>query len=362
MPFRPEPDVLVARIAGLQSTGSAPFPEGLFPAWRTHRTLPYRVPDDSVFFTAVTVYTMHGLCGALSEASRRTVDAVAARAVATYPRYLNNEGWPMYNFWQTTPEDRFFPNGRLLSHFRHFRLPEDVDTTAYIYLTQPHSPEDAARLKDRLVLDTNGHRRSIRSTLPRYRHLPAYTTWLAQENMPLDFDVCALANLMLMIHAYALPQNAHDAATIHFITEVIRHGDHLRHPFRVAPWYADPALILYHVARLVACTDYDGLAAIRPRLATDARRLAETAPTVFHRILCSTALLRLGEPAALDAYPDDLDDQLGRFHFFVGSLLTAVDHPVARWLAPWEGLRLRYHCPAHTLALLLEHEVLRTTR
>ncbi|HMB89404.1 MAG TPA: hypothetical protein VKP65_01065, partial [Rhodothermales bacterium] len=132
-----DPDALVARIAGLQSKGTATYAEGLFPAQRTHRYLRYAVEDDTIFFTALIVYALQNVRDDLSEASQALIDTITRKAVANYPRYLNNEGYPMYNFWQTLPEDRFFPNGKLLSRFRKFRLPEDIDTTAYVYLTQP---------------------------------------------------------------------------------------------------------------------------------------------------------------------------------------------------------------------------------
>ncbi len=353
------PDALVERIAALQSTGDDGYAEGLFPAQRTHRYLPYCVEDDSIFFTAVVLYTLQQVQAHLSAGSRRRIDEIARKAVANYPRYRNNEGQPMYNFWQTLPEDRFFPNGRILSRWRHFRLPEDIDTTAYVYLTQPHPAQDLAWLKERLKLDTNGRRRHIRNTLPRYRHLRAYSTWLGQANMPLDFDVCALSNLLLLIFANGLPLNEHDRDTIQFITSVIRDDDHLRHPFAVAPWYADPTVILYHVARLAASCDVPELAACQDHVARDLERLLAGRPPLMQRVLLSTSLMRLGRAPAPLAYPDDLDGDLEGFHFFVGGLLTALDNPVTRALARFDVFHLRYRCPAHSLALLLEHQVYR---
>ena len=350
---------LVVRIAALQSTGEDGYAKGLFPAQRTHRYLRSTVEDNSIFFTAVTLYALQQVQDRLSEASRRRIAAMTERAVANYPRYLNNEGWPMYNFWQTQPEDRFFPNSPLLSRFRHFRLPEDIDTTAYIYLTQPHTHEDAARLKERLVLDANGTRRTIHSTLPKYRHLEAYSTWLAQPNMPLDFDVCALANLMLFIFAYDLPLNVHDEASLTFIASVIRDDDHVARPFAVAPWYANTSVILYHVARLLAAADHPLLTALEDKLVAALRHHVARDIPFMERLLCSTSLMRLGAPPAVTTYPDDLASHFGRFHFFVGSLLTAVDHPLAHRLAKYDLFHVRYRCRAHAWALVLEHEVLR---
>ena len=349
------PDALVEEIARLQSTGADGYSEGLFPTQRCYRKLPYTVEDDTIFPTAVTVYLLQQVQEHLSERSRRIVDAITRKAVANYPKYLNNQGMRMYNFWQNVPEERFFPNGKLLSRFRIFHLPEDIDTTAYVYLTQPHPRRDVLWLKERLLLDTNGTRRRIRNTLPPYRHLRAYSTWLGEANMPIDFDVCVLSNLMLFVFRSGLPLNEHDHASIAFITAVLDNDDHIRHPFEVAPWYADTTIILYHVARLAAACEVPELAARRDKLVHDLRAQAGRTPAFMHRLLASTSLMRLGQAPLVTQYPDDLTDALDDFHFFIGSLLTSIDNPITWALARQPFFQIFYRCRAHALALLLEH-------
>ena len=352
------PDHLIEAIARLQSTGDDGFSEGLFPTMRAHRHGFYAVDDDTIFPTAVTVYTLQQVRAAVSEGSRRIIDEVTRKAVANYPKYLNNEGLMMYNFWQNVPEERFFPNGRLLARFRKFHLPEDIDTTAYVYLTQPHAEHDVRWLKERLILDANGTRRQIRNTLPPYRHLQAYSTWLAQANMPLDFDVCALANLMLFIFRHDLPLNEYDHASLDFIAAVLNNDHHVSHPFDVAPWYGDTTVILYHVARLAASFEVPQLDARRDKLIRDLYAQAKRTDTFVERLLLSTSLMRLGQPPLLTPKPDDLaDDTLDRFHFFIGSLLTSIDNPITWALARRSLFQICYRCRAHTLALVLEHAI-----
>ena len=353
------PDTLVEEIARLQSTGADGYSEGLFPTQRTHRYFPYAVEDDTIFPTAVTIYTLQQVREALSERSQQRIDEVARKAVANYPKYLNNQGLMMYNFWQNVPEERFFPNGKLLRRFRNFHLPEDIDTTAYVYLTQPHDRRDVRWLKERLILDTNRHRRRIRNTLPKYRHLRAYSTWLGEANMPIDFDVCALSNLLLFIFRHDLPLNEHDHAALGFITAVVDNDDHLNHPFEVSPWYGRPAVILYHVARLAATFEIPDLETRRAKLARDLHAQAERTPAFMERLLLSTSLMRLGEAPLVTRYLDDLDAAFDRFSFFVGSILTPIDNPITWALARRPLFQVRYRCRAHALALLLEHEVYR---
>lgn len=352
-------DALVEKIARLQANGDDGYLDGLFPSQRTHRYLHYAVEDDTVFPTAATVYVLQQTREALSERSRQTVDEVARKAVATYPRYLNNQGYPMYNFWQNAPEERFFPNGRLLRRFRRFRLPEDTDTTAYVYLTQPHACRDVLWLKKRLILDANLTRRRIRNTRPPYRRLRAYSSWLGEANMPLDFDVCVLSNLLLFVCRHGLPFNDHDHDALRLITTVLARDDHVRHPFEVAPWYGTTSAILYHVARLAASFDLPPLTACRGKLVRDLHAQADRARAFMERLLLSTSLMRLGAPPLVTRYPADLDAAIDPFHFFIGGLFTAVDNPITWVLAKHPLFHVRFRCRAHSLALLLEHEVYR---
>ena len=352
-----DPDVLVQKIANLQSKGDDHYSEGLFPTQRTHRYFAHSVEDDTIFPTAVTVYTLQQVREALSERSRQIVDEIARKAVANYPRYLNNQGYPMYNFWQNFPEERFFPNSKLARRFRKFRLPEDIDTTSYLYLTQPHPRRDVLRLKERLILDTNLKRRRIRNTLPRYRRLRAYSTWLGEANMPIDFDVCVLSNLLLFVCRHGLPFNEHDHASLRFITSVIENDDHVSHPFDVAPWYANTTVILYHVARLAASCELPALAACRDKLVHDLHAQADRRPAFMERLLLSTSLMRLGQAPLLTHYPANLDAAINRFYYFIATPFTAVENPITWALAKLPIFHTCYRCRAHSLALLVEHEV-----
>ena len=354
-----DPDALVEEIACLQSKGDDGYSEGLFATQRTHRYSFYTVEDETIFPTAVTIYTLQQVRAALSENSRQIIDEMARKAVANYPRYLNNQGYPMYNFWQNFPEERFFPNGALLRHFRKFRPPEDIDTTAYLYLTHPHPRRDVLWLKERLILDTNLKRRRNRNGLPRYRHLRAYSTWLGEINMPIDFDVCCLANLLLFVCTYHLPFNEYDHESLCFITSVIENGDHITHPFDVAPWYANTPVILYHVARLAAACAWPALTACRDKLVRDLHAQAERTPAFVERLLLSTSLMRLGQPPLVVPHSADRDAAIARFHFFIASPLTAVDNSITWALARFPLLQARYRCRAHSLALLVEHEAYR---
>ena len=356
-------DALVQQIARLQSKGDDGYSEGLFPSQRCYRYLPYEVEDDGIFMTAVVIYALQQVRDTLSPQSQVVADAITRRAVANYPKYLGNEGVPLYNYWQNHPEERYFPNGAVFSHFRHFRLPEDIDTTAYAYLTAPHSRTDALWLKQkRLPYHANRTHAIIQNTLPRYRHLRAYSTWMGDPSMPLDFDVCVLSNLMLVVFEHGLPLNKHDLDTMTFIATVIESDDYRTAPFRVAPWYPRPSLILYHVARLVGTYQVPYLDTLRDDLVKRIRRQLGDTTCYLERVMLSTSLMRLGAPPAVGHFTAPLAHELNHFFFFTASLLTALDNRVTWALAKYPAFHLRYRCRAHSLALLLEHEAWRLRR
>lgn len=351
--------MLVNRIAALQSTGDAAFAPGLFPARRVYPPTGGAVDDDSIFPTAVVVYILSTLADRLPAPETAQIAEICNRAIRNYRSYLSPGGDKIYNFWQTTPDHRPFPNSRWKLRHRIFRLPEDIDTTAYIYLTDDVSDEQAAWLKTRIADDTNLNTRAIRNTPPPYRTFRAYSTWLESVEMPVDFDVCALSNLLLFTLSKDLPLNEFDRESIRFIGAVIDNDDHIRRPFDVAPWYAETSLILYHVARLIGRFDVPGLTELKSDLLDDIRSQFGTEHRFMHRVLLSTAAIRLARRPLLERYPEDIDEAASGFSYFRGSPLAGRENPIAWRLARYSPFQVRFRCPALNLALVLEHEALR---
>src|SRR5690606_6873108 len=111
------------------------------------------------------------------------------------------------------------------NRLKFLELPDDVDDSAIIYLTKPHSKEDAVWLKEELIKHANLSKKQIQNTLSGYKNLKAYTTWFG-KNMYLEFDFCVLCNAMYFVHHYNLPYSEHDRATINYLKNVITSGDH----------------------------------------------------------------------------------------------------------------------------------------
>ncbi len=357
----PTPLSLLQQLSDNQLTNSSFFAEGLFPAYRYNRYWGYQRPDPNLFFTAISVFTLQQILPGLSPAEQALANAITDRARATYSLFRNKDGLATYNFYATNPS-RHFPHGWLMHRFRHFQLPDDIDDTAMVYLTrsgeplQP-SPDDLAFLTKKLARHANGSQLVVRNTFSEYRSWRAYSTWFGQ-NMPIEFDACALANMLCCVYTYGLPLDVHAQDSLTLLADLISTNRYRTNPFRAAHNYAQPAIIAYHVARLIASHDPELLRPVRAKLMTDMRAELAIAPHPMEQILWATSLLRLGE-SVTDVPLEGIEATFRDFSFFIAGMLSAYEQP---WLYHWAHRpfwHIRWRCDAHCRVLVLEYLVLK---
>ncbi|CCH55809.1 hypothetical protein BN8_05096 [Fibrisoma limi BUZ 3] len=348
-------DAVIGYIADRQSTGDRWFPAGLFPAYRSNATLHYRRPDTNVFFTAITVFTLQQLRQYVSPTAQQLIDQIRQRAVRTYPLFQNKDGLLTYNFWPTRPSQHF-SNGYVFRHFDHFRIPDDIDDTAMVYLTTNPTPEEVAWLQTKLSQHANLSQRMIRNTYGDYQPLRAYSTWFG-KNMGIDFDACAMSNIVYCLLQYDRPRDQHVTDTLTFLRSVVETGRYQTEPFRCAPHYARTSLIIYHLARLMAAFQLPELEPIRARLITDAQYLFDKATNRLEQVLLATSLLRLGQTNLPTINLERIEREFEGFNFFIAGLLTAYEHPLLRRLADRPLVHMRWQCAAHCWALVAEYMI-----
>lgn len=339
-----------------QSLPSEYFPGGILPAFRSNELIGYKRPDTTLFFSAISCFTLQSLLPFLDAESRDLAETIIAKIKTHYGEFQNKDGLKTYNFWKTKPSQHF-SNGYLFGHFEHFRIPDDVDDTSFVYLTSNPTEQELLWLKQKLTQHANGARQWIRNTYPEYRTLRAYSTWFG-KNMYVEFDACVLSNILYCIFQFDLPRNQHDKDSLHYIRSVIETDRYRTEPFRCAHQYPHTTLIIYHVARLMAAFDPEELQPIKSKLVEDATALFTKETHPMYRVLLATSLLRLGvvpERIAIEAFEEK--DFKG-FYFFIAGLLTAYEHPWLYRLAPAKLFHMHWTCRAHCWTLLLEYEVL----
>lgn len=346
----------IGRVSELQSQGNAIFPKGLFPAQRVNEIIGYRRDDTTMFFSAIigfTLQSIHQYCDADSGA---LINRICAGITANFPKFQNKDGLKTYNFWKTKPSEHF-PNGRIFRHLEHFRIPDDIDDTAFAYLTTTPTRAELLWLKEKLALHANGSKQWISNTYPEYQSLKAYSTWFG-KNMYIEFDVSVLSNIMYCILHYQLPWNDHDDASLTYIRSVIETGRYLDAPFRCAHQYPRTPLIIYHVARLIAAFDPPVLQAIRNKLIEDTLRLLDGTQHPMDRVILSTSLIRLGVNTTRIPVEDFTNKDFTGFYFFIAGLLTAYENPWLYRLSYHPLFHMRWICEAHCWTLLAEYEAL----
>jgi hypothetical protein len=359
-----ELDEIIERIAALQSKGRSLFDEGLFPAQRTNRLLGYQRPDTTVFFTATIVFTLQKIKHLVSPKSQETIDKIAEKAVQNYPAFQNKDGLKTYNFWKTKPS-RHFPNGYLFRHFEHFRIPDDADDTAMIYLTSSPTREELLWLKEKLSLHANLSKQQIKNTYLDYRHLKAYSTWFG-KNMYIEFDACVLSNILYCIYEYQLPFNQHDRDSLKYIRSVIETDRYLTESFRCAHQYPRAVPIIYHVARLMGTFTIPELEPIREKLIADTQQLLRNQTHPLDEIVLKTSLIRLGTKVESEKWEVESKEwksvdyglssaDFKDFYFFIAGLLTAYENPLLYRLAVSPLTQMRWECEAHCWTLVAEY-------
>lgn len=346
----------IDQIESLQSKGDAYFPAGIFPAYRDNALIGYHRPDTTIFFSAIIAFTLQSVKAFFSADLQVKVDRMINDVVKNYPEFQNKDGLKTYNFWKTKPS-RHFPNGYIFRHFEHFRIPDDIDDTSFVYLTEAPSESEVFWLKEKLSLHANGHKQWIKNTYPDYYGLEAYSTWFG-KNMYIEFDVCVLCNVMYFVFKKDLPLNKHDHASLEYIRSVIASDRYLHEPFRCAHQYPRTPLIIYHVARLLTAFVIPSLESVREKLISDTTDLLQRTTAPMDRVILSTSLMRLGVRTTYVPVDRFTPEDFKGFYFFIAGLLTAYENKMLYKMSNSGLFHMQWLCEAHNWTLLAEYETL----
>ena len=342
-------DDLIRKIACLQDTANRKyFPEGIFESYRSNEFLHYRRPDTNVFFTAITVFTLNNIKEFLSPESQLLVEKIAKKATESYHLFKNKNGLNTYNFFQTNPS-KHFPHGNIINRFNHFKIPDDIDDTAMIYMTLPHIKEEAKWLQNKLIQHSNGYKNRVKNTFLEYKNLKAYSTWFG-ENMYIEFDACALSNMIYCQLHFGLELDEHGQDSVKYIQQTILTNQYIEQPFRVAHQYARTPLIIYHVMRLMNKFHIPELEICREKLESDILHYLQKEELSF----MDRVVLEISLPNKNVVEVQNLNDVDTNYPFFIAGLLTAYENTLLYKLSSSKLFHINWTCEAHSLALLAE--------
>lgn len=305
---------VMRRIQSLQVVEDSFYDPGLFPCQRSWSFSREWVEDNTIFFTASIAATLRQL--PISGEHRAVADQIIAQAMPVYAKYGSRNGEPTYNFWQTVEPDLPFPNGgRLISNSK-MRLPDDYDTSCLIAQAMDNDSLDALvrnKMVDYAVREDR--RENQPTTLKNYKESRAYEVWFAKK-MPQTFDICVMSNLMYFIFDRQFELNEPDSATIRLIKEMIANDDHINETKYISHHASSPALILYHVSRMMSKDPEGFFVEIEEKVKADLRQALTDSESEMEKVLILTSMIRLGIDPGITPDFERLAEDVNDFVFF----------------------------------------------
>ncbi len=352
---------LLKRIDQLQAKESTVFPKGSFPSYRLYALNKDREKADvNAFFTGLVAFTMKDIKLQLTPAQQKLSEQIISNTIPVYPKFQNQKGRGTYNFWPTdTP--KIFPNAGWMNVFdKSQALPDDLDDTVIMLLAMD-APDSAAKQIHALMQQfTNNGEKKVHNTFKGYRNIAAYSTWFGKK-MPVDFDVCVLANVLYFVQRYNLEWTAADSASLQLIEKVLDERKHVTDAAYVSPHYSKLPNILYHLSRLMQVKPIPSLEKYKPQLVQDARQALANATDFMDEVLLSTSLLRWGEEPPLmkvhvaNSLKELIED--GTFSFFIANMASMLPDPLKQWMGGAGVGKFYYDCDAYNNLLVLEYLV-----
>lgn len=325
---------------------------------RYHEWLFFERKDDNIFVPASVVYILNGLMPFLTPNEQIDVEYILRITKHRYPLYKNTAGRLSYNFWRTNHPNSHFPNGKILKNFKFFRLPDDIDTTAMVFLSGGYDKSDVDTLHSILPKHANGVRLKVKTTLPQFENLSCYSTWLG-EQMPIELDCCVISNFLLLVFESEVALNVHDRDSIAFLEGVIESGYYFTHPSVVAPQYPRTAVILYHLARVVAKFPNNFNPQLIEKLKVDINTFFLNTHSLFEKMFLQSSLLRFGVKSDLTSF-EMTAGELEGYWWFTAGFLSGYSNKFAKKAAYLPLFHNRFVSSFLNYALLFENQTLLT--
>jgi hypothetical protein len=352
---------LLADIEAMQVKQDGEFYTGMFPGYRKCAGFPHNYqPDNNIFFTAITAFTLTKLAPYLSTDDKVKAMHIIKNAEAAYPYYRNPNGKPYYSFWPVNAP--ILPHAFFINRLTGLLAQgDDADDSVMILLASDNNDSDNTALKERLIAVSNLKKRRINSTFKKYRDIPAYSTYLGEKMHP-DFDLAVQCNILYFNFEKKLPLVKEDSATIYLLSRILKNREYMKRPVYISPSYVKPAVLIYHIARLIDAFDIDVLQLYRKQLIDDANKLLAKATNIMDRIILRTALIRLGaEVSELTIHSISAFEQTDQdeFVFFQARAAFAQPTPVKQLFLHWNYLIYYFYSAAYNKTLWLEYLVLK---
>lgn len=339
------------------------FRKGMFPSERFHKYLPYVRKDSNVFFPASIAFVLLNNINQLDKTQCEKVNKIIEGIRSNYPFFTSLSNEFLYNFYQTKP-NKHYPNGYLLSKFKHFILADDADDTVIVSMTlNDLSSKQIDNIRENLVQFSNLKQKKIKGVDSIYSEHPFYATWFGSGKMPIELEVCVLCNILIFTFSNKLALNDQDKASLELIKRAIENNDIITKSFQISGLYPKPSVILYHITRLCSVISNPDIYFDTEKLTKIIRSLLDT-KSIIEKIILSISLMNLGqrcEPVEWDFDNQQLEKDFKNFHFFIAPMLSGSLNKLLLKLKKYKLFHILFRCDAFYYTLLLDYEIKRKT-
>ena len=348
---------LLRDIAAAQVSTNGEFYAGTFPSFRECRGIPHNYsPDNNIFFTAISIFSLRNMLPMLNSTDKMVATRIIDSSQKAFPYYSDKSGLPFYSFWPTGKG--ILPHSYFINKIKLIDMGQDADDAVMSLMATAADDSTRSSLKNRMLQVNNGNRKKTNSTYRRYRHIPAYSTWLGFKMKP-DFDLGVHCNILYFMLDSKLPLVKEDSATIQLIAQILRHRDYKRSPLYISPYYARTPVLEYHLARLMGRFNIAEWQPYKAQLITDLQTELKRANSLMDHVILSTSLLRLGAKPDLVEIPnmDAFEKTTDRFVFFQARAAFPYPTPLKQVFLHWSYMTYYFYCPVYNKVLLLEYLV-----
>lgn len=136
----------------------------------------------------------------------------------------------------------------------------------------------------------------------------------------------------------------------------------MKRPVYISPSYVKPAILIYHIARLMEAFEINEWLLYRKQLIDDANKLLAKAVNIMERIILRTSLIRLGATVSdltIHSIADFEKTGQDEFVFFQARAAFAQPTPLKQIFLHWNYLIYYFYSAAYNKALWLEYLVLK---
>ena len=355
---------IIKDIKASQFKQDGEFYTGMFAGFRQCKGFPHNYqPDNNIFFTAITTFTLKNIAPQLNDDDKKNTLEIIKNTATAYPHYRNQGGKPFYSFWPVNAP--ILPHSYFINRFNGiFAQGDDADDSVMILMSNDNDESDNKALKERMIQVSNLKKRKINATFKKYRNLPAYSTYLGEKMHP-DFDFAVQCNILYFNLEKKLPLVKEDSATILLLSEILKNREYIKRPVYISPSYIKPAVLIYHVTRLMAAFKIAELEVYKQQLIADANKLLAKATNIMDRIILRTALLRLGAGVSdltINSMADFEKTDQDKFIFFQARAAFAQPTPIKQIFLHWNYLNYTFYCSTYNKTLWLEYLVLKNNQ